>query len=94
MSDHKTVLVLGGGVGGLVAANCLRKLLSARHRVVLIDRERQAVFQPSLLWVAVDEHHPMSRGEQLPKTIGGDEAADTATEHEYCLVVTHEPVPA
>ena len=58
MSDHKTVLVLGGGVGGLVAANRLRKLLSARHRVVLIDRERQAVFQPSLLWVAVGDRTP------------------------------------
>jgi len=58
MSDHKTVLVLGGGVGGLVAANRLRKLLSTRHRVVLIDRERQAVFQPSLLWVAVGDRTP------------------------------------
>ena len=58
MGDHKTVLVLGGGVGGLVAANRLRKLLSARHRVVLIDRERQAVFQPSLLWVAVGDRTP------------------------------------
>ena len=58
MSDNNTVLVLGGGVGGLVAANRLRKLLSARHRVVLIDRERQAVFQPSLLWVAVGDRTP------------------------------------
>jgi sulfide:quinone oxidoreductase len=58
MSDHKTVLVLGGGVGGLVAANRLRKLLSTRHRVVLIDRERQAVFQPSLLWVAAGDRTP------------------------------------
>jgi sulfide:quinone oxidoreductase len=34
----KTVAVLGGGVGGLVAANRLRKLLPREHRVVLIDR--------------------------------------------------------
>lgn len=58
MSDRKTVLVLGGGVGGLVAANRLRKLLPARHRVVLIDSERQQVFQPSLLWVAVGDRTP------------------------------------
>jgi sulfide:quinone oxidoreductase len=58
MSDNKVVLVLGGGVGGLVAANRLRKLLSTRHRVVLIDRERQQVFQPSLLWVAVGDRAP------------------------------------
>ena len=58
MRDQKTVLVLGGGVGGLVAANRLRKLLPARHRVVLIDSEREQVFQPSLLWVAVGDRTP------------------------------------
>lgn len=44
--------MLGGGVGGLVAARRLRAALPRRHRVVLIDREEQHVFQPSLLWVA------------------------------------------
>ncbi len=34
----KTIAVLGGGVGGLVAVNRLRKLLSREHRIVLIDR--------------------------------------------------------
>src|SRR4030042_6653262 len=33
----KTVAILGGGVGGLVAANRLRKLLSREHRIVLRD---------------------------------------------------------
>jgi len=46
-----TALVLGGGVGGLVAAHRLRKLLPARHRVVLVEREARHVFPPSLLWV-------------------------------------------
>lgn len=58
MNDPKTALVLGGGVGGLVAANRLRKLLPARHRVVLVDRERQHLFQPSLLWLAVGDRTP------------------------------------
>jgi sulfide:quinone oxidoreductase len=53
MSDEKTVLVLGGGVGGLVAARELRKRLARRHRVVLIDREREHLFAPSLLWLMV-----------------------------------------
>lgn len=47
----KTVLILGGGVGGLVAATELRKALPARHRVVLIERELFSVFAPSLLWL-------------------------------------------
>ncbi|MDP3775361.1 MAG: FAD-dependent oxidoreductase [Gemmatimonadales bacterium] len=51
-SGSKAVLVLGGGVGGLVAANRLRKLLPPRDRIVLVDREPNHVFQPSLLWLA------------------------------------------
>ena len=34
----KQVLVLGGGMGGVVAANRLRRLLNREHRVILIDR--------------------------------------------------------
>lgn len=48
-----TVLVLGGGVGGLVAATTLRKELPEPHRVVLVDRDPQHVFAPSLLWLMV-----------------------------------------
>lgn len=50
---NKTVLVLGGGVGGLVAANELRKRLGREHRIVLVDREARHVFWPSLLWLQV-----------------------------------------
>jgi len=52
------VLVLGGGVGGLVAANRLRRLLPRRDRVVLVDREARHLFQPSLLWLAVGTRRP------------------------------------
>ncbi len=47
----QTVLVLGGGVGGVVAANELRRALPREHRVVLVEREPSFVFAPSLLWV-------------------------------------------
>lgn len=47
----QTVLILGGGVGGLVAANELRKALPAPHRVILVEREPAFVFAPSLLWL-------------------------------------------
>jgi len=49
----RTVLVLGGGVGGLVTANELRRRLDPADRVVVIERERRLLFQPSLLWVMV-----------------------------------------
>jgi sulfide:quinone oxidoreductase len=47
----KTIVILGGGVGGLVAANELRKRLPKLHRIVVVDREPTFVFAPSLLWV-------------------------------------------
>lgn len=47
----KTVLVLGGGVGGLVAANELRRKLPEEHLVVLAEREELFVFAPSFLWL-------------------------------------------
>ena len=49
----RTVLILGGGVGGVVAARALRRRLPRRHRVMLIDRERHHLFAPSLLWLMV-----------------------------------------
>jgi sulfide:quinone oxidoreductase len=43
----KTVVILGGGTGGLVAANRLRKLLPKEQRIVLIDRTYVYSFAPS-----------------------------------------------
>lgn len=51
MTRSQTVLVLGGGVGGLVAASTLRKLLPKEHRVVLVERESSHTFAPSFLWL-------------------------------------------
>ena len=49
----RTVLILGGGVGGLVTANELRRWLDPADRVVVVERERRHLFQPSLLWLMV-----------------------------------------
>lgn len=38
LSMNRTALVLGGGLGGLVAAERLRKLLPASDRVIAVDR--------------------------------------------------------
>ncbi len=45
--------MLGGGLGGIVAANALRRRLPSRHEVLLVDREESFVFAPSLLWLLV-----------------------------------------
>ncbi|GMQ90298.1 MAG: FAD/NAD(P)-binding oxidoreductase [Gammaproteobacteria bacterium] len=51
MSARKTVIVLGGGIGGIVIATRLRKKLPREHRVVLIEREASFAFSPSFLWL-------------------------------------------
>ncbi len=55
MSERKTVLVLGGGIGGIAAASLMRKRLPRGHRVILVERESQHVFPPSLLWLMVGD---------------------------------------
>lgn len=52
MATGKTILILGGGIGGIVAATELRKKLPREHRVVVVDRVTDHIFPPSLLWIA------------------------------------------
>ena len=54
----KTVLVLGAGIGGLVAAHELRRRLSVDQRVILIEREPAHQFQSSFLWVMMGWREP------------------------------------
>lgn len=48
----RSALILGGGVGGLVAANELRRRAHSTDRIILVERNPTHVFAPSLLWVA------------------------------------------
>jgi sulfide:quinone oxidoreductase len=61
LRDQQTVLILGAGIGGLVAARTLRQSLPKTHRIILVDRESTFVFAPSLLWLMT--------GDRTPKTI-------------------------
>lgn len=70
MNGSKTILVLGGGVGGLVAAVTLRKKLPASHRIVLVDRERDHLFQPSLLWLMTGARRPEQIVRSLDRLAG------------------------
>ena len=54
----KTILVLGGGIGGVVAASRLRRALPREHRVLLVEREADHLFQPSLLWLMLGWRTP------------------------------------
>lgn len=48
---EQTVLILGAGIGGIVAASALRKNLARQHRVILVDKKADLQFTPSYLWI-------------------------------------------
>jgi sulfide:quinone oxidoreductase len=52
------VLILGGGIGGVVAANALRRRLPREHRIVLVDREPSFTLAASFLWVMTGARTP------------------------------------
>ncbi|HBG74756.1 MAG: hypothetical protein A2X25_12025 [Chloroflexi bacterium GWB2_49_20] len=54
----KTVLILGGGIGGLVSANELRRLLPSEHRIVLVEKNLRHAFAPSFLWLMTGDRRP------------------------------------
>ena len=58
MNQRKTVLILGGGIGGQTATNALAARFGGRHRVVLVEREPDFAFAPSFLWVLTGERTP------------------------------------
>lgn len=49
--NSKNILILGGGIGGIVIANQLRKKIRKEYNLILIDKNEKHVFYPSLLWL-------------------------------------------
>jgi sulfide:quinone oxidoreductase len=66
MAD-RSVVILGGGTGGVVAARRLRHLLDSSDRVVMIDRTPTYRFAPSFLWVMTGNRRPGQVAAQLSK---------------------------
>ena len=55
---EKTVLILGGGMGGISAACELRRLLPPKNKIALIEKEAQHAFAPSFLWLMSSDRAP------------------------------------
>lgn len=56
--NRKTIIVLGAGIGGLVAANELRRKLPRQHKILLIERNPDHRFTPSFLWLMTGDRKP------------------------------------
>lgn len=71
---QRNVVVLGGGVGGIVAARELRKRAPKDIRVILVDRDPTYTFAPSLLWLMSGERklEQISRGRERLERKGID----------------------
>lgn len=65
--SSKTIMILGGGVGGMVAANELRRHLPREHRIVLLEKDTQHAFAPSFLWLMTGDRQP----EQIVRPVRG-----------------------
>ena len=63
----QTIVILGAGVGGQVAANELRRRLSGEHRIVLVEKNTRHAFAPSFLWLMTGDR----RLEQITRDVRG-----------------------
>ena len=52
------VLILGGGFGGVVAAESLAQQLGNEHQITLVSRDRRFVFYPALVRLAFGKCEP------------------------------------
>lgn len=67
--ESKTILVLGGGVGGLVTANELRRKLGKEHKVIMVDKNNEHISASSFLWVMVGLRKPEEIKKDLSRLI-------------------------
>lgn len=50
------ILILGGGFGGVAAAESLAEKLAPHHQITLVSRSRQFVFHPALVLLAFGKY--------------------------------------
>ncbi|MBI4235795.1 MAG: NAD(P)/FAD-dependent oxidoreductase [Chloroflexi bacterium] len=53
-----TILILGGGIGGIAAARALRGQLSSEHRIVLVERADSFTYSATSFWILTGRRQP------------------------------------
>ncbi len=62
--SNKTILILGGGLGGIMAAGNLRRLCAPEHRIVVIERNATFSLHMANLWLMTGERQHPEEGER------------------------------
>lgn len=95
---RKRVVVLGGGIGGQVVSNLVRRRASRDTEVTLVDRSDTFSFPPSFLWLVTGERsvekitRPLSRLERKGiRFIRG--AIETVNINERKVIVNGSEIP-
>ncbi len=66
------ILILGGGIGGLVASNLLSKRLGKKHEVTVVDRKTKYESTPSFPWLMMRWREPQQITRNLSHQLRGD----------------------
>lgn len=67
--NKSTIVILGGGVGGIVTANHLARLLPRENEIVLIEKNENHAFAASYLWLMVNKRTPQQITSQLRELV-------------------------
>src|ERR1041385_1747415 len=52
------ILILGGGFGGVIAAESLAREIGGEHQITLVSRNREFIFYPELVRLAFGKCQP------------------------------------
>ena len=52
------ILILGGGFGGLIAAEKLAATFGSEHQITLVSKSRKFIFYPALVQIAFGKFKP------------------------------------
>ena len=61
------ILILGGGTGGIVAANVLRKTVDKKHKIQLVDQKDRHIFYGTYPMLMVNKREPQELTRKLER---------------------------